>query len=141
LLFSVGGLTLAVPLVELGIIFPLQQELTPLFGQAKWFMGLLNIKGQNIRSVNTAKIVMPERYQATMDDNYRYVITINDVDWGLAVDSVASAITLEPEDVRWRSERGKRPWLAGTVVDHMCALLDVSQLAAMFIREDKNAHR
>jgi purine-binding chemotaxis protein CheW len=63
LLFSVGGLVLAVPLVELGSIHTMTDELTPLFGQADWFMGLLPIKDSNIRTVNTAKIVMPERYK------------------------------------------------------------------------------
>ncbi|MCR8921683.1 chemotaxis protein CheW [Dasania sp. GY-MA-18] len=138
LLFSVGGLTLAVPLAELGSIYPITDELTPLFGQIDWFLGLLTVKQGNIRSVNTAKVVMPERYQEAMADNFNYVISINGVDWGLAVDSVASAISLNPEDVRWRSERSKRPWLAGTVVDHMCALLDVSQLALMFIERDRS---
>ena len=138
LLFKVGGLSLAVPLVELGTIYPMTDELTPLFGQAGWFMGLLTVKENNIRTVNTAKIVMPERYTDKMIDDFAYVLSINGVDWGLAVDSVANAVTLQPEDVRWRSERSKRPWLAGTVVDHMCALLDVSQLAAMFLGEDKS---
>ncbi len=137
LLFSVGGLTLAVPLVELGTIYPVNDELTPIFGQADWFMGLLSVKDSNIRTVNTAKVVMPERYSDTMKEQIRYVISINGVDWGLAVDSVSTAITLEPEAVRWRSARSKRPWLAGTVVEHMCALLDVSQLAAMFVEQDR----
>jgi purine-binding chemotaxis protein CheW len=143
LLFSVGGLTLAVPLAELGSIYPLAEndELTPLFGQISWFMGLLTSKGNNIRTVNTAKVVMPERYQAAMADNFKYVISINGVDWGLAVDNVSSAVTLDPDDVRWRSQRSKRPWLAGTVVDHMCALLDVSQLANMFLEQDQNERR
>ncbi|RMV85651.1 CheW domain-containing protein [Pseudomonas amygdali pv. tabaci] len=42
LLFDVAGLTLAVPLVCLGSIYPLAgQELTPLFGQPDWFLGIL----------------------------------------------------------------------------------------------------
>ena len=138
LLFKVGGLSLAVPLVELGTIYPMTEELTPLFGQADWFMGLLTVKQHNIRTVNTAKIVMPERYIETMNDDFTYVLSINGVDWGLAVDDVANAVTLDPDAVRWRSERSKRPWLAGTVVEHMCALLDISQLAAMFLSEDKH---
>lgn len=138
LLFKAGGLSLAVPLVELGTIYPMTEELTPLFGQADWFMGLLTVKEQNIRTVNTAKIVMPERYRESMCDDFTYVLSINGVDWGLAVDTVANAVTLDPDSVKWRSERSKRPWLAGTVIDHMCALLDVSQLAAMFLGEDKN---
>lgn len=137
LLFSVGGLTLAVPLVELGTIYPINDEITPIFGQIDWFLGLLSVKDRNIKAVNTARIVMPERYREQMLDHYEYLITINGVEWGLAVDSVSSAITLEPGDVRWRTERSKRPWLAGTVVDHMCALLDVSQLAAMFIEANR----
>ena len=42
LLFDVAGLTLAVPLGCLGTIYPLHdQELTPLFGQPDWFLGIL----------------------------------------------------------------------------------------------------
>ena len=132
LLFKVGGLSLAVPLVELGTIYPMDEPVTPIFGQVDWFMGLMKVKGRNLATVDTAQIVMPERYQAAMADGYHLVISINQYDWGLAVDSVAHAITLNPADVRWRTERSKRPWLAGTVVDHMCALLDIGQLARMF---------
>ena len=139
LLFKVGGLALAVPLVELGTIYPMSAELTPLFGQANWFIGLLPIKGVNIRTVDSARIVMPERYDPAMQARYRYVISISGVDWGLAVDNVDNAITLDPDQVRWRGERSKRPWLAGTVVEHMCALLDVSQLARMFYEQDHRA--
>lgn len=28
-------------------------------------------------------------------------------------------------------QRGQRPWLAGTVIEHMCALLDVAALAEL----------
>ncbi|WP_101760491.1 chemotaxis protein CheW [Oceanicoccus sp. KOV_DT_Chl] len=133
-----GGLTLAVPLVELGTIIPMQEKLTFIFGQIDWMMGLLPVKNGNLRIINTAKVVMPERYAEHMADNFAYAISINDMDWALAVDSVSNAITLEPEDVRWRTERSKRPWLAGTVVEHMCSLVDVSQLAAMFEEANNN---
>lgn len=136
LLFTVGGLTLAVPLVELGAIHPINDEITPIFGQIDWFMGLLTVKNGTIKTVNTPKLVMPERYSELMKEQFNYVISINGVDWGLAVDKVSTAIVLEPEEVRWRTVRGKRPWLAGTVTEHMCALLDVSQLAALFIIAD-----
>ncbi len=137
LLFRVGGLTLAVPLAELGTIYPYDEDVTSLFGQIDWFLGLLTVKDINIRVVNTAKVVMPERYQETMKDNLKNVISISGVDWGLAVDSVSDSILLDPEDIRWRGQRSKRPWLAGTVIEHMCALLDVSQLAIMFLEQDR----
>lgn len=139
LLFTVGGLSLAVPLVELGTIHRLDQHepVTHLFGQADWFMGLLRVKQGNVRVVDSARIVMPERYRADMPDNYRFVISLHGVDWGLAIDNVSRSLKLHPDDVRWRGERSKRPWLAGTVVEHMCALLDVSQLARMFHHQDR----
>lgn len=138
LLFSIGGLSLAVPLVELGTVSPLDPEaMTPLFGQADWFLGLLPGKAGNIRIVDSARVVMPERYDAAMPAAYRYVITLNGSDWGLGVDAIRDAVRLDPERVRWRGARGKRLWLAGTVVDHMCALLDVAQLTRLFQRADR----
>jgi purine-binding chemotaxis protein CheW len=138
LLFQVSGLTLAVPLIALGQIQPLTDELTPLFGQADWFMGLQPTPAGKIRTVNTARFVMPERYDESFLQTAKYVISINGVPWGLAVDSVNQPITLVPEDVKWRSDRSKRPWLAGTVKDHMCALLDIPRIGQLLIEADKN---
>jgi purine-binding chemotaxis protein CheW len=137
LLFRVGGLGLAVPLAELGSIYKLEPgALTTIFGQAPWFMGLLPVKGYNVRTIDAAQVVMPERYTPELREQYRYVISLHGSDWGLAVDGVADSVILQPDDVRWRSQRGKRPWLAGTVVDRMCALLDVAQLVWMFENQD-----
>lgn len=138
LLFKVAGLTLAVPLISLGQIQPLTDELTPLFGQADWFMGLQPTPAGKIRTVNTAKFVMPERYDASFLQSAKYVMSINGVPWGLAVDSVNQPITLQPDDVKWRGDRSKRPWLAGTVKDHMCALLDIPRIGQLLIEADKN---
>lgn len=136
LLFKVSGLTLAVPLIALGQIQPLTDELTPLFGQADWFMGLLPTPGGKIRTVNTAKFVMPERYDEAFLRTAQYVISINGVPWGLAVDSVNQPISLNPDDVKWRTERSRRPWLAGTVKEHMCALLDIPRIGQLLMAAD-----
>jgi len=138
LLFSVSGLTLAVPLISLGQIQPLTEELTPLFGQADWFMGLQPTPMGKVRTINTAKFVMPERYDERFLETARYVISIDGVPWGLAVDEVKQPITLEPDDVKWRGERSKRAWLAGTVKEHMCALIDIPVMGQMLEQEDKN---
>jgi len=60
------------------------------------------------------------------------------VPWGLAVDEVNQPITLEPDDVKWRGERSKRAWLAGTVKQHMCALIDIPVMGQMLEQQDKN---
>ncbi|WP_439510575.1 chemotaxis protein CheW [Marinimicrobium koreense] len=137
LLFKVSGLTLAVPLIALGQIQPLTDELTPLFGQADWFMGLLPTPTGKIRTVNTARFVMPERYDERFIETAEYVISIDGVPWGLAVDSVNQPISLDPEDVKWRTERSRRPWLAGTVKEHMCALLDIPRIGQLLMEADR----
>lgn len=137
LLFEVAGLTLAVPLISLGQIQPLTDELTPLFGQAEWFMGLQPTPVGKIRTINTARFVMPERYEEKFAENARYVVSIDGLPWGLAVDAVNQPITLQPEDVKWRGERSKRPWLAGTVKQHMCALLDIPAMGVLLNAADR----
>lgn len=126
LLFYVGKLKLAVPLVELGGIHQGNDEkLTAIFGQPKWFLGMSNVGEFNLRTVDTAKWVMPDHYEGELKEHFKFVIQLDRSDWGLACESVAEAITLEPSAVKWRSDRSRRPWLAGTVIDHMCAILDV----------------
>ena len=132
LLFDVAGLTLAVPLVSLGSIYPLAgHDLTPLFGQPSWFLGILPSQGGNLKVLDTARWVMAERYRDDFRDGLQYVISVQGYEWGLAVHQVSRSIRLDPKEVKWRTQRSQRPWLAGTVIDHMCALVDVAALAEL----------
>jgi purine-binding chemotaxis protein CheW len=132
LLFDVAGLTLAVPLVCLGSIYPLAgHELTPLFGQPEWFLGILPSQAGNLKVLDTARWVMPDRYREDYRQGLQYVISVQGYEWGLAVHQVSRSLRLDPNEIKWRSHRGQRPWLAGTVIEHMCALLDVSALAEL----------
>ena len=142
LLFDVAGLTMAVPLVSLGSIYTLEgQELTPLFGQPDWFLGLLPCQTGNLRVIDTARWVLAERYRSEFRDGLQYVISIQGCEWGLAVHQVSHSIRLEPQQVKWRGQRSQRPWLAGTVIEQMCALLDVQALAMMLADDARRAGR
>ncbi|MCI3944810.1 chemotaxis protein CheW [Pseudomonas syringae] len=132
LLFDVAGLTLAVPLVCLGSIYPLAgQELTPLFGQPDWFLGILPSQAGNLKVLDTARWIMPDRYRDDFRQGLQYVISVQGYEWGLAVHQVSRSLRLDPNEIKWRTQRGQRPWLAGTVIEHMCALLDVAELAEL----------
>ena len=132
LLFDVAGLTLAVPLVCLGSIYPLAgHDLTPLFGQPDWFLGILPSQSGNLKVLDTARWIMPDRYRDDFRQGLQYVISVQGYEWGLAVHQVSRSLRLDPNEIKWRSQRGQRPWLAGTVIEHMCALLDVSELAEL----------
>ncbi len=127
LLFNVGGLKIiAVPLIELGGIQKAGKEsITTIFGQPDWFIGISSINDLRIRTVDTAKWVMPNHDKDKLSGAFQFIIQLDRSDWGLACDEVVEAIKLEPSEVKWRSDRSKRPWLAGTVIKHMCAILDV----------------
>jgi purine-binding chemotaxis protein CheW len=140
LLFQVAGLQLAVPLVLLGAIHRIETDIHGLPGRPGWFMGILSTPQANLRVVDTAKWVMPGREPESVQSNYQFVIRLDDSDWGLACDAVAQSFRLDPEAVKWRSERSRRPWLAGTVIDHMCALVDVRTMAQLLSRAEQEQH-
>ena len=132
LFFEVAGLTLAVPLTHLGGIHNLEKP-SPLFGKPDWFMGVMLHREEKLSVVDTAQWVMPEKYNDELAESldYQYLIMLGESVWGLTCERLINTVTLKPEDVKWRAERGKRPWLAGMVKEKMCALLDISQLVDM----------
>jgi purine-binding chemotaxis protein CheW len=132
LFFEVAGLTLAVPLITLGGIHELG-KIGPLFGKPDWFMGVMLHRDEKLSVVDSAKWVMPEKYDETLAQslNYRYLIMLGESQWGLASEKLVNTVTLSKADVKWRESVGKRPWLAGMVKERMCALIDVSELIIM----------
>lgn len=134
--FQVAGITLAASLEKLHGIVELEGEITELPGYAPWVMGLLPNRGRNVQVVDIAQIIIPAGHQATVSparERVKYVILIDAGRFGLAVDSLSQVLTIEPNAVRWRSEQSKRPWLAGTVVDQMCAVLDIECLTEQLV--------
>lgn len=140
LIFTVAGLQLAVPLVLLGAIHRIEDGIRPIPGSPRWYMGIRPAVHQNLRVVDTAEWIMAGRVPAGARDNYRFVIRLDNSEWGLACDDVAQSFTLSPGDVRWRTARSKRPWLAGTVIEQMCALLDVRTMADLLVRAEREQH-
>jgi purine-binding chemotaxis protein CheW len=133
LLFSVGGLNLAVPLVTLHSVLPWpEQGVTPMPNQPDWCFGLLRYRERNVRVVDTGTMVIPpDRKAAVPVEPPQHILIVGDGDWGLACNTIGSVVRLGAEDVRWRASGGQRPWLAGTVLAHLCALIDTQAFAQM----------
>jgi len=131
LLFKVSGISLAVSLDKLNGILE-WKELSPMPNRSSCFLGLRAERDRQIKVIDTALIVVPAKFRTNhVVENLNKVILVGNRHWGLACDEVAEVITLQQDDVRWRGDTSKRPWLAGTVVEHMCALLDVDELVTM----------
>lgn len=136
MLFKVSGLTLAVPLVELNGVQEWQEnDVTPMPGHMPWYLGLVNYRDRQVPVIDTARFVLPQERQdmVAQDINERLhrIVYIGNESWGLACDEVAEVITIEPDQVRWRSNKTSRRWLAGTVIEQMCALIDPPVFAEM----------
>ena len=129
LFFNVAGLTVAVPLIELGGIHKIEKT-TALIGKPDWFKGVMLYRDENINVVDTALWVMPEKCDEKLISslNYQYVIMLSDSAWGLTAENLVDTIVLKQDEVKWLDTTSKRPWLAGLVKDKMCALLDVEAL-------------
>ncbi|WP_241242262.1 chemotaxis protein CheW [Thalassotalea sp. G2M2-11] len=139
--FDVAGLTIAVPLIELGGIHNVDKT-TPLMGKPEWFKGVMLHREEKINVVDTALWVMPEKCNESLLNalEYQYIIMLNNSQWGLMAENLIDTVTLEQDEVKWLEGSGKRPWLAGLVKERMCALLDVESLIHM-LEEGANIHR
>ena len=129
LVFSVGGLKLAVPLLLLGGVHEVEtSDVKPLIGQPVWYLGMVNRNEQNLQVIDTASFIMPERAQSLSEQGYKYLIQLEKTPWTIACQSIDDTVRLEASEIKWRGDRSKRVWLAGTVIEKMCALIDVSGL-------------
>lgn len=135
LLFKVAGLKLAIPLSRLGGVHSAVDKVTPLIRQAPWTLGVWKAEQGSITVVDSAQLIMPERGVSLAEQGYQYLIQLGQAPWALACQDVCDTITLVSESIKWRGDTSRRPWLAGTVISEMCALLDVPALISLL--EDK----
>lgn len=131
LFFKVAGLTMAVPLTQLGGIHNVTER-NHLPGKPEWFDGVMVHREDRFNAVNTALWVMPERYQQVQSSlDYQYLILLENSPWGLMCDTLVNTETLQPDDVKWSTQGNKRRWLAGLVKEKKCALIDVNEMIGL----------
>jgi purine-binding chemotaxis protein CheW len=133
LFFEVAGMTFAVPLTHLGGIYQVSR-LTSLFGKPDWFAGVMTERQRQLYVVDTARWAMPGH---RAEEEYQYLVTLGESNWGLACHQLKGTALLHRDQVKWRSQPGTRPWLAGMVKEKMCALLHVDALIEL-LEQGKN---
>ena len=132
LIFDVQGLKLAIPLHDLtGILTWPEKSLPKIPDKPSWYLGLYSQEHQHTQVIETSTIVLPSKYQNSKNKS-QFIIAIDNGKWGLACNKVESVVTLSPDEVRWRQHPGKRAWLAGTVLEQMCSILNIEELIKQF---------
>lgn len=131
LFFKLGQLILATPLVELSRTIKFDRTITKIPGQPSWFIGLLEDQNKKIGILDTGQLIMGKNYANKRDlaaQPFKSMLVTNDGNWALACDELLSIGRLQPEQVRWRTHRKQRPWLIGTLIEELTAVIDVTQL-------------
>lgn len=129
LLFRVNELTLAVPLSEINGIVAAPETITGLPGGEKWLLGLMPYRGSSVKIIDIAYFMATENCHLPKNSFSAYapknIVLAGGASWGFPCHDVLRIITAEPHQVRWRSDRQSRPWLAGIMNEPVCALIDV----------------
>jgi purine-binding chemotaxis protein CheW len=135
LLFKVSGLTLAVPLLKLNSVMPWTDNITQTPNKTSWYLGLVQSHGANVKVIDTALMVLPENRRASLDLNpshrFSHILLVDNYNWGLACDAIGDVIWLDQHKVKWRKNKTQRPWLAGTALEQLCAIMDTEVFAEM----------
>ena len=133
-LLVVSGLTVGLPRSALVAVMDSNDLIRSGDDAPPWLLGAIGYRDGQIQVVDTARWVLPENLQPgpLVHRTGKFpVAVIDNGRWGLACDSVAGIVTLAPEQVRWRTARTQRRWLAGMASQHGFALLDPVQLASL----------
>jgi len=135
LLFNVSGLSLAVPLVKLNSVIAWDENITETPNQTDWYLGLIQHLQKQVKVIDTALLVLPENRRDALElasaDRLGHILLVDDYKWGLACDSIGDVIWLTKDEVKWRQNKQTRPWLAGTSLQHLCAIMDTDVFANM----------
>ncbi len=135
LLFRVSGLSLAVPLVKLNSVIAWDENITETPNQTDWYLGLIQHLQKQVKVIDTALLVLPENRRDAVDlasaDRLGHILLVDDYKWGLACDSIGDVVWLTKDEVKWRQNKQTRPWLAGTSLQHLCAIMDTDVFANM----------
>ncbi len=134
LLFKVNGLHLAVPLSELNSIAGKQESgTTHLLGQPEWHRGILAHRGHKVGVIDVARLVMPGKLSPVKEQTLspNHVLIIGDGEWGLMCDKLLSPVMVESDDVHWSCRHKNRAWMAGTLPDQLCIIIDLDVVLQM----------
>lgn len=127
LLFRIGGIRFALPLVLMRSVVSLERSPRRLPGQPTWQVGIVHSRGRQVVLAELGGLIGIEARCRAM----RYLLVIDDGGLALACDEVEEAVLVETTDVRWHRRSPDRAWLAGLLLGQMCVLLNADALAGV----------
>ena len=121
--FTVAGLKLALPLARVTEVVDFSgcggAPVPPLV------LGHLVYEHQHVPVLDSARIILPD---SNVLPSYQWLVIVDHGSYALACDSVDPNMEVAHDAVRWRTPLTKRRWLAGTLLQQRCALLDADEV-------------
>lgn len=137
LIFRVGDISLATPLLALDNIVKWEHELTPMPFQPDWHLGVLQNRDDKVVVVDIVKLLMldqsVEEIPANQDGSH--ILIIGEHHFGLPCDRLAKPVFLSKDEVHWSIRHEDRPWMAGTIKDKLTILLDIDEILEIIRHE------
>lgn len=131
LAFVADGLTLAIPRARAaGIVRCAVRARETADTAPPWLLGYFEHCGNAVAAVEIARILIPGA-EAEGAAQFRTIVLLHGGRIGLVCDAVTGPLVIAADEVCWRSERTRRPWLAGTAAARGCAIFDIEALIAL----------
>lgn len=121
--FSVAGLKLALPLARVTEVM----EFSVCAGvpAPPSVLGQLTYENKQVPVLDSARIFLSGSSTVTA---YQWLVIVDHGGYALACDSIEPNMEIAHDAVRWRTPLTKRRWLAGTLLQQRCALLDADEV-------------
>jgi len=126
--FFVSGLKLAIAADKISRIVNIPSAVNILEKKIKQNVYGLLENGSQIVVINTSALVIPNVSDHGKSTKSEKIIIIKGSNIGFTCDAEIESLQQNKNAIRWRTDKTKRRWLAGTVVSRQMALLDIDRI-------------
>lgn len=141
LMFKVDDHLLAIPLIKMGNVVPFGERLTQLPHSPKYFKGLLKHRGNTVRVVDSASLLLSGAHNGSNAFLPSHLLVFEGEDWAISCDELLDVVTLNEEDIKWHTGKKERLSL-GTIKKSLAIILSPDAISKKLTHSDAlNQHK
>lgn len=132
---DIAGMTIAVPLTELGSILKIG-KLNKMAKSTPWCKGILVkgdckytcIDGAALLDVKNSSVATGKNDSNKQTEKYSFALQVGKSTYAICCNEVSHTVEISKDDIKWRQNSHKQPWLPGILKEKMCVLLDGAKM-------------
>lgn len=145
LLVKLAGMDLMIPAMTVSFIEKINRKITRTPLEVEACKGIITLREKSIVVIDLLSLISENIASddstplQVEENNFNYVLVMEEASYALACEDVSQMITLEPEDVRWNNAAFNNPMFSGVVPEYLCPIINLvglnKQVSAMpFVR-------